>query len=223
MMANVAGQEENVPYRKQYSGGIHAVLRFTPILYPIIATSVAFALASRQAFELLGAYLVGFVVVSLLVKIIKKIAKQERPPHKLLSPTGEKTEDSEQCSHIFKFAMGEGSERQMVKKEKGHGMPSGHAALSAYTLVFMVLVVVHINPADLGDLRSWRTRSYLLGAMLVAFLCLGTMVHRIVLICHTPAQVLVGSLVGVLVAFAFYYLVKFMQKNNVLAKWLGDI
>jgi len=223
---SVVGTDQDVKYRKQYIGGIHAVLRFTPILYPIIAVSIAFALASRQSFELLIAYLVGFAVVSLIVKIIKKIAKQDRPKHKLLDPTGKHTDEEEQCSHIFKFANRNDADvsqsRQMTKKEKGHGMPSGHAALSAYTLVFLALTIANMSGDDIVDVRSWKTRGYLIGAMIVAFLCLGTIYHRIMLICHTPAQVVVGALVGALVAFGIFYLIKFVQKQNVIGKWLGE-
>jgi membrane-associated phospholipid phosphatase len=206
-MREIVGGETPEPelrYRKMYQGNIHAVLRFTPILYPVIAIAVSFALASRDSFELLVAYLVGFAIVSLIVKIIKKIVKQPRPGHKLFGADNTtQTDNEEQCGHTFKVA------GFMTTKPKGPGMPSGHAALSAYTLVFMLLIVTQIDMKL--DVKSWQTRGYLTGAIIVAFLCIATMVHRIILICHTPAQVLVGALIGVGIAFGAYYALKAAQ------------
>jgi membrane-associated phospholipid phosphatase len=80
------------------------------------------------------------------------------------------------------------------------GMPSGHAQLSAFSLVFMSLVL--------------QEKRY---AWILLFLCLTlvSMAQRVIIKAHTLEQVIVGALLGGVLGYLTYGLI---GKNNIMVK-----
>lgn len=100
-----------------------------------------------------------------------------------------------------------------------YGMPSDHSQISFYLATFVILLVIfryHLN--------SGRFSQFLVKAMLVSgsFLCAGLVAFsRIYLEYHTIEQVVVGSIVGILLGIAWFFLVHrvFSQYFHFITTW----
>jgi membrane-associated phospholipid phosphatase len=73
-------------------------------------------------------------------------------------------------------------------------MPSGHAQLSAFSLVFVSLVLQEIHYDYAGIIL-----------FLFLFLTLASMVQRVIIKAHSIAQVIVGAFVGGSLGFLLYW------------------
>jgi dolichyldiphosphatase len=83
---------------------------------------------------------------------------------------------------------------------KGYGMPSSHAQFSAFFALYLVLLLLHRNLGG-RELPQWRRALYALAA---AAGSVAVATSRIYLKYHTPKQVLVGYIAGLVCAAAWY-------------------
>jgi len=81
-----------------------------------------------------------------------------------------------------------------------YGMPSGHAQLAAFSLVFMTLVLQEKH-------YGWSI------FLLLSLLTLATMTQRVITKAHSLEQVIVGGLLGGVLGYIFYVLGKKIGKK----------
>ena len=157
---------------------INKIVMFTDIIgwngFIILFASTLFLLNNKQT--LLIYYVVGIVINYFLNYVLKGIIKQPRPSGDV---------------ELINIATHNG-------KRVGYeiyGMPSGHAQMAFYSVVFIHLALKNIKITVL----------YLLVAVT-------TMYQRVKYQNHTVLQVVVGSLIGLVIGYIFFI---FAQKNVV--------
>lgn len=173
--------------KPRFRSAVDHVLRFAPLLVPVVAIVAAVQIATPAAYIFLAGFLVSYAISQLIVKIIKKALKQGRPPGA-----------DERCGTIW--------EPVDSAKKPGYGMPSGHSAASAIALTFGILLFfddakVLSKEIDATDFSRY---SRLAGAGLLAAYCLAVMLHRIVIRCHYVSQVATGAVIGITVGSLGY-------------------
>lgn len=165
------------------------VLRFAPMLVPIVAVALAVQHATREGYVFLAGFLGALLVSQTLVRIVKKALKQPRPPG-----------HTERCGTIW--------EPLNSSRKPGYGMPSGHSAVAALMLTFGVLILFDqtalLSKGYTGSNMN-RYATLLIGGGLVTLYSLGVVFHRMVIRCHSPPQVLVGMLIGATAGTAGYF------------------
>jgi membrane-associated phospholipid phosphatase len=173
--------------RFRFRSPLDHVLRFAPLLIPILAVALAVRQATARGYVMLAGFLVALAASQLLVRVIKRALRQPRPDG-----------HEERCGTIW--------EPLGASRKPGYGMPSGHSAAAGLALAFGMLVLFDESRLLSERYSGSATTRYglLFGAALVAAYCVGVMAHRIVIRCHTPAQVLVGGLVGATMGAAGY-------------------
>ena len=129
-------------------------------------------------------YIVGFFISAIVNLALKGLLQLPRP-----------SEDNAR----FNLALDHG--RRFIFKSglpyDVFGMPSGHAQLVFYSTTFVYL--------------SLRNQSIFYGFLFVSLL---TISQRVAFNYHTPLQVIVGAIVGVVMGFLVYN----MAKNNIAAR-----
>lgn len=84
----------------------------------------------------------------------------------------------------------------------GFGMPSGHAQIAMITMVFWIMYLL--------ENKGHNDRTYM-SIGLIVFICLGIVVSRVYLGCHTVQQVIIGSMIGIgfgWLGYKFYKILK---------------
>lgn len=96
---------------------------------------------------------------------------------------------------------------------KGYGMPSSHSQFSAFFFLYLALLLLH---RGLGGplLPTWRRYSYTLAAAVGS---VAVAASRIYLHYHTPRQVVVGYLAGLLCAAGWYAVTEVLDSIVVVA------
>ena len=113
-------------------------------------------------------YIGGFIINLLINLVLKNIIKESRPTNKY----------EKQFSNRIKS----------INSDK-YGMPSGHAQLSFYSLIF---ISKSFN-------NNYITLFYLL-------ICLNTLYQRVIKGYHSINQVIVGSIIGLVMGYITYHL-----------------
>jgi membrane-associated phospholipid phosphatase len=154
---------------------------------------IVFALASLSLYKTgqnaaLGYYLIGAAITMVLNIALKIIIKQPRPKH-------DKPD--------FNFVI-ENSESERKRYDK-YGMPSGHAQIMCYTLVFVAYAL-------------WGRRYYWLIMATLSLLTINTLMKRVLDNNHSVSQIAAGSMVGSLIGVTMYYMVKSKLKGSMKAK-----
>ena len=127
-------------------------------------------------------------LADLLVHIYKNIFKnyiyKKTNISKIIGP-GERPPGAKYCGIFI-------DENNLEGKATSYGMPSGHAHFGALSGMFWILYVLNTQPND-----AYR----LFIIILISIIALSIILSRIYLGCHTPQQVFLGSLVGVLMGY----------------------
>lgn len=186
------------PAPHKFRSPLDHVLRFAPLLIPILAVAAAVQNATTRAYILLAGFIASLFVSQLLVKLIKNMVRQPRPEG-----------HEERCGTIWEPVSAASS------KKPGYGMPSGHSAAAGLALAFGILVIFDESRLLSRDYAGSSTKRYGLlgGALLVGLYALSVLVHRIVIKCHTPLQVLIGGFLGASVGTAGYFATRFLAEK----------
>jgi membrane-associated phospholipid phosphatase len=193
-----SGAEARSSAPRKFRSPLDHVLRFAPLLIPILAVAAAVQNATTCAYILLAGFIASLFVSQLLVKIAKKVVRQPRPEG-----------HEERCGTIWEPIS------SAYSKKPGYGMPSGHSAAAGLALAFGILVIFDESRLLSRDYAGSSAKRYGLlgGALLVSLYTLSVMVHRIVIKCHTPMQVLTGGLIGASVGTAGYFATRFLAER----------
>ena len=81
----------------------------------------------------------------------------------------------------------------------GFGMPSGHAQVAMITLVFWTLYLLENN--------GYNNRTYF-SICLLTVICIGIVVSRVLLGCHTIQQIVIGACIGLILGYLGYKVYK---------------
>ena len=133
-------------------------------------------------------YIIGFFLDSIINLILKGFFQQPRP-----------SEDPV----LFNIALKNGK-RFVFKDYIPHdifGMPSGHAQSTFFSTVFIYLSIQNINVFNF----------YL-------FISLMTIIQRVIYDFHTVFQVIIGSFIGCILGYGFYYLARQKMKGLIREK-----
>jgi len=117
------------------------------------------------------AFIIGFIVNIQLNKILKSVFKEPRPLNKSSNSVYE------------------------VGAEEKWGFPSGHAQLTSYAFIYLLLV----NP---------KKQAFLI--LLCIFLCI-TVIQRYVFNKHTIPQLIAGLFIGSTFAFLYVWFITFIR------------
>lgn len=79
------------------------------------------------------------------------------------------------------------------------GMPSGHAQTTTAMTLLLILII-------LGQQSNLAWKVF--GPLALFGMAIWVMVSRVLIKCHTPNQVLVGSLIGYFLGLGYYYLMR---------------
>lgn len=183
-------EEENAePHEMGERGQVGNVLRFAPLLVPIVAVAVAVQANTIPGYIYLAVFMVALIIVSGIVKLTKKVFKQPRPEE------GRR----ERCGVIWESKEG--------GKPSGCGMPSGHSAISGLVLSFgLLLMIEDWREGARGDDLGKYGR--IVGAVLLVAFCLLVMIHRYIIRCHTIPQIIVGGIIGICIGAAGFFVGK---------------
>ena len=77
-----------------------------------------------------------------------------------------------------------------------YGMPSGHSQTSALFCTFMILTIINEKYSD---------KLKMVKCLVILLLTIAIMVSRIHFGCHTPQQVIVGGIIGIILGFIFFF------------------
>lgn len=138
--------------------------------YVLFVLSVIF-LRNKKTY--LWFYIIGYVLNYIFNSFLKLLFKQPRPDENM---------------KLFELEM---NKRDYIdwREYKRFGMPSGHAEETAYSLIYIIMVLQN-------------TKIIALFFIITLF----TIFQRIYTKRHTIAQVSVGSILGLLIGYLFYYL-----------------
>jgi dolichyldiphosphatase len=126
-------------------------------------------------------YLVGAVLNYILNSILKLIFKQPRPDENM---------------KLFRLEM---VQHETIDWREYHrfGMPSGHSQETAFSLIYIIMVLQNTKIS-----------------VLFLIIMLFTMFQRIYTKRHTILQVFIGAILGLIMGYLFYYLAsKHIQRN----------
>lgn len=125
--------------------------------------------------------------------------------------------------------------KRLIKEErprkihgKGYGMPSSHAQFVAFWSVSLALFLLlrhkphashnHANSnSSQQSTRSWSLLERAGISLLAALVAAATAWSRIYLNYHTPRQVIVGSVAGVVIALGWFGAVAVLRQTGLLA------
>jgi len=147
--------------------------------YVLFVLSVIF-LRNKKTY--LWFYIIGYVLNYIFNSFLKLLFKQPRPDENM---------------KLFELEM---NKRDYIdwREYQRFGMPSGHAEETAYSLIYIIMVLQN-------------TKIIALFFIITLF----TIFQRIYTKRHTIAQVSVGSILGLLIGYLFYYLAyKNIQKHK---------
>ncbi|KAM0346025.1 hypothetical protein ACHAPU_005786 [Fusarium lateritium] len=128
---------------------------------------------------------------------------------------------------VLNFAL-----KRLIKEErprrihgKGYGMPSSHAQFVAFWSVSLALFLlvrhkpprVHQSRAQDGVHRPWSVLERVAVSVVAATIAAATAWSRVYLNYHTPKQVVVGSVAGVVSAVGWFVIVDVLRQTG----WLG--
>lgn len=138
-------------------------------------------------------YVIGFVMNTLINPVIKLIVKQRRPDREksttYLSATIDKSKNPNDFKHPPSFV-------EQATDAHRYGMPSGHAQTAFFSLIYIWLAYRH-TPLTLVFL----------------LLTIITCIQRIVARKHYLDQVIIGAIIGGLLAFFFFTTVSSLLKS----------
>lgn len=139
------------------------------------------------------AYIAGFVMNTLINPIIKLIIKQRRPDREksttVLSATIDKSKNLNDLKHPPSFV-------EEATDAHRYGMPSGHAQTAFFSLVYIWL--------------TYRDTTITIVYLLLTVI---TCIQRIVARKHYLDQVIMGAIIGGLLAFFFFTTVSSLLKS----------
>ncbi|KAF4998069.1 hypothetical protein FGRMN_3432 [Fusarium graminum] len=128
---------------------------------------------------------------------------------------------------VLNFAL-----KRLIKEErprrihgKGYGMPSSHAQFVAFWSVSLALFLlvrhkplhVHQSRAQSGVHRPWSVLERVAVSVAAAAIAAATAWSRVYLNYHTPKQVVVGSVAGIISAVGWFVIVAVLRQTG----WLG--
>jgi dolichyldiphosphatase len=114
-------------------------------------------------------------------------------------------------------------ERPKQMQGKGYGMPSSHAQFVAFFSVHLALFLLLRHSPPKYPIAAHKPLNIVSRAALslVALLCAGAVAYsRIYLNYHTPKQVLVGGIAGVVIAAAWFLVTTIVRKSGLLGWFL---
>lgn len=157
---------------------IYYVGSYGPTILFIISVVLLFALDKTK---LLLYYIAGFGINIILNILLKGLIKQPRPmnDNQLFNIINNKKHGLHFMDNI---------------PFNAYGMPSGHAQLVLYSLIFIFL-----------SLKTHRYIYFYL-ILLYALVCFITLYQRVAYDFHTIFQVIVGSLLGLMIGGFIYYI-----------------
>lgn len=85
------------------------------------------------------------------------------------------------------------------------GMPSGHSNTAMLNFVFWTLYIINNFELNIYSISS---------ICILFFISLNIMISRIIFKCHTPQQVILGGIIGIILGFIGYQLF-IVLKNNI--------
>ena len=141
-------------------------------------------------FVLLG---VDFIINRILKQMFKIIMGNKNYP---LFGKGTRPNNAKTCGFF----------RPNIKKshEKSFGMPSGHSQTFAFVATLMCLHIYNKNTEDIKDINNVKDEYKIHKIVILIILTLMAMYMRVyVEKCHTVQQTIIGSLIGVGLAFFF--------------------
>ncbi|WFD44183.1 hypothetical protein MPSI1_002849 [Malassezia psittaci] len=106
----------------------------------------------------------------------------------------------------------------------GYGMPSSHSQFSGFFVAFWVLhLLVHWPRNNTSSCRSLFTRQIDQSVSVCLIIMLGalTCYSRHYLVYHTPAQILVGSSLGVLLGTVYYIVTEYLPRAQPRRAWIA--
>ena len=125
-------------------------------------------------------YVIGFVMNTLINPVIKLIVKQRRPDRKsmtYLSATIDKSKNPNDFKHPPSFV-------EQATDAHRYGMPSGHAQTAFFSLIYI-----------------WLAYRHTIITSLFLLLTIITCIQRLVARKHYLDQVIIGAIIGGLLAF----------------------
>lgn len=144
-----------------------------------------------------GAYVYGYLLVTLLSQLLKLCVGQLRPNFLAVCQPNVNLDNCTGFIESFECTNKNATRRELMNARES--FPSGHASLAFYFATFLVLFVearMHVRHARLPKLTLQAAL-----VMTSLYVC----ATRVTDFKHRPADVIVGGLLGILVALVMYY------------------
>jgi membrane-associated phospholipid phosphatase len=136
-----------------------------------------------------------FLLAELLTVILKRVGKKLAPN----SPLIYRPKNGGHCTGCKVNPI---YSKECIQTEEGIGMPSGHSLGATFIATFVILFLLR---------RGGKMN--ILASCVIAFYALGIVLSRTSLgqNCHTPLQVTVGGIIGIIFGFACFKFDSFFQ------------